>query len=172
MTADPLLKRLELGALVWCLAVTALVWFATNDGALALGVLGGGVLAAVSFLAIKTSIEALLALLPPPSTPAAVTPAATGAAATTGENASAGAAPDAAAGGESEEDRRSRGAAQGNARRAVVKLVGRYALLGLMAYAMIARLRLHPIGLLIGASSLVASASFEAFRVVSRPRRA
>ena len=50
-----------------------------------------------------------------------------------------------------------------------VKLAGRYALLGLGAYVMIARLRLHPVGLLIGASSLVAGASIEAVRSLRRP---
>ena len=49
-----------------------------------------------------------------------------------------------------------------------VKLAGRYALLGLGAYVMIVRLRLHAIGVLIGASSLVAAASFEAVRVLRR----
>ena len=49
-----------------------------------------------------------------------------------------------------------------------VKLAGRYGLLGLVAYVMIGRLRLHPIGVLIGASSLVAAASFEAVRVLRR----
>ena len=49
-----------------------------------------------------------------------------------------------------------------------VKLAGRYALLALAAYVMIVRLRLHAIGVLIGASSLVAAASFEAVRVLRR----
>jgi hypothetical protein len=49
-----------------------------------------------------------------------------------------------------------------------VKLAGRYALLALGAYVMIVRLRLHAIGVLIGASSLVAAASFEAVRVLRR----
>jgi hypothetical protein len=40
----------------------------------------------------------------------------------------------------------------------------RYALLALLAYVMIARLRLHPLGLLAGASSVVAAAAVEAFR--------
>ena len=47
-----------------------------------------------------------------------------------------------------------------------MKLAGRYALLGLGVYRMIVRLRLHAIGVLIGASSLVAAASFEAVRVL------
>ena len=52
------------------------------------------------------------------------------------------------------------------ARRAMIRLVGRYALLGLLAYVMIARLRLHPLGLLAGASSVVAAVSVEAFRLL------
>jgi hypothetical protein len=49
---------------------------------------------------------------------------------------------------------------------AVAKVVGRYALLTLLAYVMIARLRLHPVGLLAGASSVVAAASIEAIRLL------
>ena len=40
----------------------------------------------------------------------------------------------------------------------------RYALLVLGAYVMIARLRLHPIGLVVGASSVVAAAALDAMR--------
>jgi hypothetical protein len=46
----------------------------------------------------------------------------------------------------------------------MITLGGRYALLGFLAYVMISRLRLHPIGLLAGASSLVAAAAIEAVR--------
>jgi hypothetical protein len=46
----------------------------------------------------------------------------------------------------------------------VGKLAGRYALLALLAYVMIARLRLHPLGLLVGASSVVAAVAVEAVR--------
>jgi hypothetical protein len=49
----------------------------------------------------------------------------------------------------------------------LVKLTGRYALLGFLAYVMIARLRLHPIGLLTGASSVVAAAALEAARTLN-----
>jgi hypothetical protein len=55
----------------------------------------------------------------------------------------------------------------GGRRRIVWPLVlfaGRYALLLFLAYVMIARLRLHPIGLLIGASSVVVAAAIEAGR--------
>jgi hypothetical protein len=48
----------------------------------------------------------------------------------------------------------------------MTKVVVRYALLALLAYVMIARLRLHPLGLLAGASSVVVAASVEAFRLL------
>jgi hypothetical protein len=51
-----------------------------------------------------------------------------------------------------------------SAGRAVLVVALRYALLALLAYVMIARLRLHPIGLLAGASSVVAAAGVEAVR--------
>jgi len=50
--------------------------------------------------------------------------------------------------------------------RIAFQLAGRYALLALMAYVMIARLRLHPLGLLAGASSIVAAVTVEAVRVL------
>jgi hypothetical protein len=43
----------------------------------------------------------------------------------------------------------------------LLKLAGRYALLGFLAYVMIARLRLPPIGLIAGASSFAVAAAFE-----------
>jgi hypothetical protein len=51
---------------------------------------------------------------------------------------------------------------------AAVKLAGRYALLALLAYVMIARLRLHPLGLMVGATALVAAATAEAVRGLGR----
>jgi hypothetical protein len=48
--------------------------------------------------------------------------------------------------------------------RIVFQLAGRYALLGFMAYVMIARLRLPPVWLLAGASSIVAAVAVEAAR--------
>ena len=52
--------------------------------------------------------------------------------------------------------------------RSVLKLVLRYALLGFLAYVMIARLRLHPVGLLVGASSVAAAAFVEAIRLLAK----
>ena len=55
-------------------------------------------------------------------------------------------------------------------RTATIRLVGRYALLGFLAYVMIARLRLPPLGLLAGASSVVAAAFVEAVRLLTKNR--
>jgi len=52
--------------------------------------------------------------------------------------------------------------------KAVLAVAARYALLGFLAYVMIARLRLHPLGLLAGASSFVAAVSIETFRLLIR----
>ena len=46
------------------------------------------------------------------------------------------------------------------------KVLARYALLVILAYVMIARLGMHPLGLLAGASSIVAAASIEAVRLL------
>jgi hypothetical protein len=50
----------------------------------------------------------------------------------------------------------------------LVKVVVRYALLGFLAYVMIARLRLHPIGLLVGATSITAAVFVEAVRLQAK----
>jgi hypothetical protein len=49
--------------------------------------------------------------------------------------------------------------------RIVLQLAGRYALLGFLGYVMIARLRLHPVALLVGASSFVGAVAVEAVRL-------
>jgi hypothetical protein len=48
----------------------------------------------------------------------------------------------------------------------LTRIALRYALLTFLAYVMIARLRLHPLGLLAGASSVVAAVSVEALRLL------
>ena len=54
------------------------------------------------------------------------------------------------------------GNVRARAARALIMLVGRYALLALIAYVMIARLRLSPLGLLLGASVIPLAATIEA----------
>ena len=60
--------------------------------------------------------------------------------------------------------------ARRRAGRALLKIVGRYALLAFLAYVMIARLRLPPLGLIAGASSVVAAATVEAVRLLVRKK--
>ena len=111
-----------------------------------LGIAGGGVLAIVSFYAIRSSVDAaVLAFAPGPGSRA----------------------PDATSEGpEPEPATRPVRAGMGSL---VVKMAGRYALLALLAYVMIARLRLHPLGLLLGMTALAASATAEAVRSLGRP---
>jgi hypothetical protein len=59
---------------------------------------------------------------------------------------------------------RSEGGARVSRWRIVLQLAGRYALLGFTAYVIIARLRLPPLWLLAGASSIVAAVAVEAVR--------
>jgi hypothetical protein len=61
--------------------------------------------------------------------------------------------------------------AGGNPSRMLGRVVLRYALLALLAYVMIARLRLHPLGLLAGASSVAAAATLEAGRLLLKKSR-
>lgn len=134
--ADPIVRRLQIGAIVWCAAVAALtvaIWPGRPE--IAAGVIAGGALAGVSFFAIKSSIDAVLGLMPNAGASEPLSPMA-----------------------------RRRIAAG-----ALGKMTGRYALLAVLAYVMIARLRLHPIGLVAGASSLVAATMFEAARWLTRP---
>jgi hypothetical protein len=53
----------------------------------------------------------------------------------------------------------------------LVKFFTRYAILALLAYVMLARFRVSPVGLLAGASSLVAAAFVAAARVIVTDRR-
>jgi hypothetical protein len=141
--ADPLLRRLERDAVIWCgLATAAALAVRPDAPGIAAGVVGGGLLALVSLLAIRSSVDALLTRIQP--------------------------APSAPAGGPDEPDLPTGPPARAGAGLGV-KLAGRYLVLGLAAYVMIARLRLHAVGVLIGASSLVAAASIEAVRTLRRP---
>jgi hypothetical protein len=124
---DPLVRRIGRDSVVICLvAAGAAQWF--SGWILAAGVLGGGLLIAISFYTLGHGVAAIVL---------------------------------GATGGGS-----SRRAVAG----ALAKLVLRYALLGFLAYVMIARLRLHPMGLLVGASSVTAAAFVEAVRHLAKNR--
>ena len=123
--ADVFLDALERRAVACCAVFALAALMVTRGWRAPAGVLGGGVLIAVSFLAIRTSIEQIVPVRGGP--PRGVKPIG-----------------------------------------AAVKLAGRYALLAILAYVMIARLRLHPVALLTGASSVVAAAALEAGRLLRK----
>ncbi len=137
-----MLRRVGRSAVVICavMVVAALV-IAGGRPRPALAVAAGGLLSLVSYRLILASAGGLgRSLEPAPAEPAGERPETPGAA-----------------------PRRPGGPAL-----AAVQAAGRYALLGLLAYVMIARLRLPPLGLLAGASSVVAAVSLEAVRFLSK----
>jgi len=149
---DPLIRRLERDAAIWAgLATVAALAIRPDLPGLAAGVAGGGLLALASLWAIRSSVDALLSRItaPTPGTRPETVP---------DPSAETSPAPSVEP-----------SAAPGRAGAGLaMKMAGRYALLGLGAYVMIVRLRLHAVGVLIGASSLAAAASFEAVRVLRR----
>jgi hypothetical protein len=127
--ADPLLRRIGRTATLVCAAMAAIALVVARSHVwAAMAVLGGGLLAGVSYAAIQSGVSAFVDHVTssnaPPRRPAL--------------------------------------------RWAVTKLTLRYALLGFGAYVMIARLRLPPLGLLAGASSIVAAVAVEAVRLLMK----
>jgi hypothetical protein len=126
MMGDPLdasgfLRRFETDAIIACMAAAVVtVVVSGGDGRAGLSVLSGGVLAGISYRAVKGTVDAALSRKGP--------------------------------------------------RAALVKNFTRYGILAFVAYVMLARLRLHPIGLLIGSSSLALAAGAAAIRSL-RPDR-
>lgn len=142
--ADLLLRRLERRALVFCaLAAGAAVAARRGDPDVALGILGGGLLIGISYWAIRSSIDGLMAV------------------------ALAGRETAALEEGTPRLDPRAR---QRQAARHVLRFTARYLVLGVLAYLMLVRLTLHPVGLVIGVSSIVVAAAIEAVQDLrSRP---
>lgn len=142
MEADPILRRVGWTAVVICAAlIVAALVLARGRLLPALAVAAGGLLSLVSYRLIVAGAGGLAASLAPgPERPAGP-----------------------AAGASEPLQPRRRSAAL-----AAVGVAGRYALLALLAYVMIARLRLPPLGLLAGASSVVAAVSLEAIRFLSK----
>jgi hypothetical protein len=150
--SDPMLRRFErnqvLAAL--CLAVAAVAVSRRLD--VLVGVICGAALMAVSYRAIKGGVD----LLMPGTNPAQP--------------------PNAAAAGPAIEIDAPKGADEGHRRRTrgwmlAVRFVGRYALLALAAYVMLAYLRAHPVGLLLGVASPVVAMAVEAARFIRRSSR-
>jgi hypothetical protein len=161
---DRALRRMERDGVVACL-VMALAALALGGGRpdVALGVIAGGVLAAISYLAIKGAVDVIVAAARRASTPPA--------------------AETADAGPERVSDAAPAGAVAASVaalprtlrrRQQVLALVNffiRYALLAVGAYVMLTRLRLHPVGLVAGASSPVAAVAVELVRSLARLSR-
>jgi hypothetical protein len=125
---DPLLRRVGRTAVIVCLAMTAIA-LALSRSPLraAVAVLGGGLIAGISYVTIQSGVTALVERLSATSAPPLRRPA---------------------------------------LRWTAIRVTSRYALLGFGAYVMIARLRLPPLGLLAGASSIVAAVAVEAVRLL------
>jgi hypothetical protein len=135
---DVLLKRVERSAVVICVVMACAALLITRGGfAAPVAVLAGGLLAIVSYRLIVAGAGTLAETVAPSRVASAQT---------------------AESGDQEAPPRRTSPVLTG------AKVAGRYALLALLAYVMIARLRLPPLGLLAGASSVVAAVSVEAFR--------
>jgi hypothetical protein len=132
--SDLLLRRVGHTAILVCLVMTAIALVLSRQPlSAAMAVLGGGLIAGTSYLAIQSGVNALAERLMSPADSAARRPA---------------------------------------LRWTMVKVIGRYALLAFLTYVMIARLRLPPLGLLAGASSVVAAVSIEAVRLLMKKESA
>lgn len=123
---DRRLRQIQRHAL-WVFAIMIVVATLTGGGLRAvLGVVGGALLAAVSYRAIHDGVDAVVL------------------------------------GGQPKNTRRS-------TIWRLLKFITRFAILGLIAYVMMVRLRAHPVWMLVGASSLVAAAALEAVRAPRAP---
>ncbi len=120
---DPALGRIERDTVLACGVFAAVAWLWSGAPAAAVGVLGGGLLMAVSYWTIKNAVDRLTA--PAGEAPPGPMRVSVG---------------------------------------VVLRVVGRYALLAGIAYVMIARLRLHPLSLLVGVSTLVVGIACEGLR--------
>jgi hypothetical protein len=119
---DSTIRRFEREAVLACLVFTALAWvWPTGGVAAAGGVVGGGTLAALSYLALKGVVNLAIS-----GTKTRVWP--------------------------------------------LVKFFTRYVILAFVAYVMLARLRLPPVGVIVGATSIVAAAGAAAVRTIASSR--
>ena len=132
MERDPTLRGVERNSLLIAAALTAAACFVRPWPDVALGVIGGALLVGFSYWSLKSGVSTLVLRMTAIGSPAAE---------------------------KAEKDKEKKDA---NLPRELAKLTLRYALLALLAYVMIARLRLHPWGLLAGASSVVAGVSLQA----------
>ena len=143
--ADPLLRRLERRALLFCAICGRGDRWSCSGGRVdvALGVVGGGVLIGVSYWAIRSSIDGVLALTLPAAPPGK---------GGVGRNFSSGPrkfAQDPQFSGDLRRESSRSGSPDPGACASAygLRFVGRYAVLAGLAYVMLVWLRLHPVGL-------------------------
>jgi hypothetical protein len=127
-----MIQRLQRNAIVACVGMALLAAVIARSIWWAAAVIGGGVLIGISFLAIASGVSGI------------------GADRADGADGADGA---------DRADRADR--ADHRPGFLLLKVTGRYALLGFLAYVMIARLHLPPIGLIAGASSFAVAAAVE-----------
>jgi hypothetical protein len=116
-STDEIVRRFERDAVVACAILAALAWIWPGGLKSAAAVVGGGLLAAVSYLGVRGVVGTV-------------------------------------------------GSGEKPSRLALVKFFTRYAILAIVAYGMLARLRLSPVGVVAGASSLVVAATAAAVRAL------
>lgn len=116
-----MIERIARTTAVSCVAIAVIFWLWKRSSAAPLGVLGGGLLIAISFWAIRSSVDDLVLRFQ-------------------GEGA-----------------RKSTGFT-------LVKFFTRHGIVALAAYGMMVRLRLDPVGVLAGVSSLGVAVAVEAIR--------
>lgn len=138
-----MIARLQRDTVITVLALAVLLFlWRPRAPALALGVIGGGVLAALSYWAIRGAVASMTSGVPGGGP--------NGAGVITAEE------------GETREFR------PVSRLFALVKFFTRHAILALVAYGMMARLRLDPIGMLIGVSAPVVAAALESLRYLRK----
>ena len=125
-----MIERIARHTAIACLVIALLFALWRRDWSAPLGVLGGGLLIAISFWAIRSAVDDLVLR-------------------------------------QSLSRRSPEGAKAGQkpARFALVKFFTRHAIVALAAYGMMVRLRLDPVGLLAGVSSLGVAVAVEALNV-------
>lgn len=138
-----MIARLQRDTVITVIAVAVLLFlWRPRTPALALGVIGGGLLAGLSYWAIRGAVASLTSRGP----------------------------------GEVRNDDDATAAEEGERREfrpvsrsfALVKFFTRHAILALVAYGMMARLRLDPVGMLIGVSAPVVAAALESLRYLRK----
>ena len=145
--ADRDLRRFERDALAACGVMAIAAVALTRSVEAPLGVLAGGLLAALSYRAVKGGVDALVG-----RTREAAAAAVGGSGPADGTGGEAGGA-------------RGRRPALRQRALAGVKFFTRYALLAVGAYVMLTRFRLHPVGLLAGATSPFVAALAQVVRM-------